>query len=73
MKQENKIISAVGLLTAFALSFILTGGCHFKTGESDNTDANGFGPVVFNMSSSNAFEVSVWGRTYRYRDSVFPV
>ncbi|MBQ9717502.1 MAG: hypothetical protein IJV76_05865, partial [Clostridia bacterium] len=73
MKLENKITSAVGILPALALSFILAGGCRFGTRESDKTDANGFGPVVFDMGSSNAFEVSVWGRTYRYRDSVFPV
>ena len=73
MKLENKITSAAGILPALALSCILAGGCRFGTRESDKTDANGFGPVVFDMGSSNAFEVSVWGRTYRYRDSVFPV
>ena len=51
----------------------LTEGCLFREGGSADVDANGFGPVVCRETATNAFEVSVWGRTYRYRDSVFPV
>ena len=51
----------------------LVAGCRLATDGSGQRDANGFPPLALRMSGTNAFEVSVWGRTYRYRDSVFPV
>ncbi|MBR4938194.1 MAG: hypothetical protein IKZ22_04920, partial [Kiritimatiellae bacterium] len=51
----------------------LLAGCVVRTESSDMADANGFGPVALRVTATNSFEVSVWGRTYRYRDSVFPV
>ena len=32
-----------------------------------------FSPVGYRGAGETAFEVSVWGRTYRYENSVFPV
>ena len=58
------------LLAGLALSLA---GCLVRTETSDAVDANGFAPICYRETGTNAFEVSVWGRTYRYRDSVFPV
>ena len=32
-----------------------------------------FAPVAYRSAGETAFEVEVWGRTYRYENSVFPV
>ena len=32
-----------------------------------------FSPVEYRETGETSFEVSVWGRTYRYENSVFPV
>ena len=73
MKPTSKKMRPAGrFLPALALLFALSGGCHFGGGE-DGCDVNGFGPVEYRKTSGSSFEVSVWGRTYRYRDSVFPV
>lgn len=56
---------------AVAITFFV--GCLFRPDDSGKADANGFRPISFGMAETNAFEVSVWGRTYRYRDSVFPI
>ena len=32
-----------------------------------------FSPVKYNATGKTSFEVEVWGRTYRYENSVFPV
>ena len=32
-----------------------------------------FAPVEYKETGETSFEVSVWGRTYRYENSVFPV
>ena len=58
------------LLAGLALSLA---GCLMRTETSNAVDANGFAPICYRETGTNAFEVSVWGRTYRYRDSVFPV
>ena len=51
----------------------MAAGCLLRSDGPGRVDANGFEPVSLSVTSSNSFEVSVWGRTYRYRDSVFPV
>ena len=51
----------------------LLAGCLMRTETSEDADANGFAPMSYRETGPNAFEVSVWGRTYRYENSVFPV
>lgn len=62
-----------GFMGVVALAAVMLAGCLMRQEGPEELDANGFGPVACRATATNAFEVSVWGRTYRYRDSVFPV
>lgn len=71
MKVRKVDMKTVKIFSAAVM--VALAGCSMKSDVAGKVDINGFEPVVYRQTATNSFEVSVWGRVYRYCDSVFPV